>query len=61
LEVRRDEELARQMELARLRAMEVPTLEDLKRDMADAHPDRGGSAAKFIDARSRYLARKGRK
>ena len=33
-----------------------PSLAELKQAMADAHPDRGGSDAGFIAARSRYEA-----
>lgn len=31
-----------------------PDLKELKKLMADAHPDRGGSDAEFIEARARY-------
>jgi hypothetical protein len=34
----------------------VPDLRKLKAAMATAHPDRGGSSAAFIEARSRYVA-----
>jgi hypothetical protein len=34
----------------------VPDLHKLKAEMAAAHPDRGGSSAAFIEARSRYVA-----
>lgn len=37
-------------------AQELPDLKKLKRAMADAHPDRGGSGAAFIAARENYLA-----
>jgi hypothetical protein len=33
-------------------------LRDLKQATADAHPDRGGSSAAFIEARRRYLKAK---
>jgi hypothetical protein len=32
----------------------APPLRDLRRAMADAHPDRGGTAEQFIQARRRY-------
>ena len=32
----------------------APPIRDLRRAMADAHPDRGGSADQFIEARRRY-------
>lgn len=32
----------------------APSLPELKKAMADAHPDRGGSDAEFIAARRRY-------
>ncbi len=32
----------------------APTIRELRRAMADAHPDRGGSAEQFIEARRRY-------
>jgi hypothetical protein len=35
---------------------EPPDLHQLKAEMAAAHPDRGGSNAKFIEARARYVA-----
>ena len=35
--------------------LELPDLYKLKQVMADAHPDRGGSSAAFIDARAEYL------
>lgn len=35
-------------------APEVPDLAQLKQEMADAHPDRGGTAEEFIAARKRY-------
>ncbi|MFJ6729433.1 hypothetical protein ACIQPQ_31475 [Streptomyces sp. NPDC091281] len=36
-----------------------PSLPELRKAMADAHPDRGGSTAEFIAARKRYEAAKG--
>ena len=33
---------------------QVPPIKELRRAMADAHPDRGGTAEKFIQARRRY-------
>ncbi len=35
-------------------APKTPDLARLKQEMADAHPDRGGSAEEFIAARKRY-------
>jgi hypothetical protein len=35
-------------------AREAPAIKELRRAMADAHPDRGGTAEKFIQARRRY-------
>jgi hypothetical protein len=35
-------------------AREAPHIKDLRRAMADAHPDRGGTAEQFIEARHRY-------
>ena len=32
----------------------APSVKELRRAMADAHPDRGGTAEQFIDARRRY-------
>jgi hypothetical protein len=37
-----------------------PDLSELRAEMADAHPDRGGTSAAFIEAHDRYLAAKGR-
>lgn len=34
----------------------APRIKELRRAMADAHPDRGGTAQKFIQARRRYEA-----
>lgn len=42
-----------------VRAGQVPSpalVRDLRRAMAEAHPDRGGTAGQFIDARRRYEA-----
>jgi hypothetical protein len=33
---------------------QAPSIRELRRAMADAHPDRGGSAERFIEARRRY-------
>jgi hypothetical protein len=33
---------------------QAPSIRELRRAMADAHPDRGGSAEQFIEARRRY-------
>ena len=35
------------------------SLTELRREMADCHPDRGGSAAEFRAAHARYAAAKG--
>jgi hypothetical protein len=35
-------------------AREAPTIKELRRAMADADPDRGGTADQFIEARRRY-------
>ena len=34
----------------------APSVKELRRAMADAHPDRGGTAQQFIEARRRYEA-----
>jgi hypothetical protein len=35
-------------------ASQAPPIRELRRAMADAHPDRGGTAEQFIQARRRY-------
>ena len=35
-------------------APKAPPVKELRRAMADAHPDRGGTAEQFIQARRRY-------
>ena len=35
-------------------APQAPPIKELRRAMADAHPDRGGTAEQFIQARRRY-------
>jgi hypothetical protein len=35
-------------------AREAPTIKELRRAMADAHPDRDATADQFIEARRRY-------
>ena len=35
-------------------APKAPPVKELRRAMADAHPDRGGTAERFIQARHRY-------
>jgi len=35
-------------------APQAPSIKELRRAMADAHPDRGGTTEQFIDARRRY-------
>jgi hypothetical protein len=35
-------------------APQAPLIKELRRAMADAHPDRGGTAEQFIQARRRY-------
>ncbi|WP_121702119.1 hypothetical protein [Streptomyces sp. E5N298] len=37
-----------------------PSLSELKQQMADAHPDRGGTGEAFVAARQRYEAAKAR-
>ena len=44
----------RERERAGQAAREVPLIKELRRAMADAHPDRGGTAEQFIQARRRY-------
>lgn len=41
-------------ERARHAAPRAPLIKELRRAMADAHPDRGGTAEQFIQARCRY-------
>jgi NAD-dependent dihydropyrimidine dehydrogenase PreA subunit len=41
-------------ERAEQAAREAPPIKELRRAMADAHPDRGGTADQFIQARRRY-------
>ena len=41
-------------ERAERAASEAPSVKELRRAMADAHPDRGGTAGQFIEARRRY-------
>jgi hypothetical protein len=41
-------------ERARQAAPQAPPIKELRRAMADAHPDRGGTAQQFIQARRRY-------
>ena len=41
-------------ERAEQAAREAPPIKELRRAMADAHPDRGGTAEQFIQARRRY-------
>jgi hypothetical protein len=35
-------------------APQAPSIKELRRAMADSHPDRGGTAEQFIQARRRY-------
>jgi hypothetical protein len=44
----------RERERVERAAREAPPIKDLRRAMADAHPDRGGTAERFIEARHRY-------
>jgi len=37
-------------------APQAPPIKELRRAMADAHPDRGGTAEQFMQARRRYQA-----
>ena len=41
-------------ERARQAAQQAPLIRELRRAMADAHPDRGGTTEQFIQARRRY-------
>ena len=41
-------------ERAEQAAPQGPSIRELRRAMADAHPDRGGTAEQFIQARRRY-------
>ena len=41
-------------ERAERAARQAPPIKELRRAMADAHPDRGGTAEQFIEARRRY-------
>ena len=41
-------------ERAEQAALEAPAIKELRRAMADAHPDRGGTAEQFIQARRQY-------
>ena len=43
-------------ERAEQAAREAPPIKELRRAMADAHPDRGGTAEQFIQARRQYEA-----
>jgi hypothetical protein len=53
-EAAEDELYSRERERQRERAMREPELKRLRREMADAHPDRGGTAEQFMAARKRY-------
>jgi len=44
----------RERERAEQAAPQAPPVKELRRAMADAHPDRGGTAEQFIEARRRY-------
>jgi hypothetical protein len=44
----------RERERAQQAAPQAPLIKELRRAMADAHPDRGGTAEQFIQARRRY-------
>jgi hypothetical protein len=44
----------RERERAEQAAPQAPPIKELRRAMADAHPDRGGTAEQFIEARRRY-------
>jgi hypothetical protein len=46
----------RESERARQAAQQAPLIKELRRAMADAHPDRGGTAEQFIQAHRRYQA-----
>jgi hypothetical protein len=44
----------RESERARHAVPQAPLIKELRRAMADAHPDRGGTAEQFIRAHRRY-------
>jgi hypothetical protein len=44
----------RERERTERAAPQTPLIKELRRAMADAHPDRGGTAEQFIQARRRY-------
>ena len=44
----------REREQERKRKAAEPELKQLRREMADAHPDRGGTNEQFMAARKRY-------
>ena len=44
----------REGERAEQEVPHAPSVKELRRAMADAHPDRGGTTEQFIDARRRY-------
>ena len=44
----------RESERAQQAVPQAPLIKELRRAMADAHPDRGGTAEQFIQARRRY-------
>ncbi len=49
-----EDHLYLERERAEQTAREAPSVTELRRAMADAHPDRGGTAEQFIEARRRY-------
>ena len=49
-----EDHLYLERERAEEAAREAPSITELRRAMADAHPDRGGTAEQFIEARRRY-------
>jgi hypothetical protein len=53
-EAARDDLYRWEGERAEQAAREAPRIKELRRAMADAHPDRGGAAEQFMEARRRY-------
>jgi hypothetical protein len=49
-----EDHLYLERERAEQAAREAPSIKELRRAMADAHPDRGGTAEQFIQARRQY-------
>src|SRR6266700_259212 len=53
-EAAEDDLYRRERERAEQAAPPAPLIKELRRAMADVHPDRGGTAEQFIQARRRY-------